>query len=75
MEYKDFKIEKYPQEIAKQLYELSKDMDYMDYEDEKEKVIAELEKALYHLKTVCENEHNKEYFRILYRILEKIEAV
>ena len=72
---KNFEVEKYPQEIAEQLYELSKDMDYMDYEFEKEEVIAELEKALYYLKTLCENEHNQEYFRILYRILERIEAV
>lgn len=72
---KNFEVEKYPQEMAEQLYELTKDMDYMDYEDEKEEVIAELEKALYHLKTVCENEHNQEHFRILYRILERLEAV
>ena len=34
-----FEVEKYPQEIAEALYEQAKDMDYMDYEDEKEEVI------------------------------------
>lgn len=72
---KNFEVEKYPQEIAEQLYELSKDMDYIDYEFEKEEVIAELEKALYYLKTIAQNEHNQECFKILYRILERIETV
>jgi len=72
MEHKNFKVEKSPCEIAESLYETSKDMDYMDYEDEKEQVIADLENALYHLKTVCENEHNQNYFRTFYKILERI---
>lgn len=67
-----FEVEKYPQEIAEALYEQAKDMDYMDYEDEKELVLADLENALYDLKAICENEHNKDYFRTLYRILERI---
>lgn len=67
-----FEVEKYPQEIAEALYEQAKDMDYMDYEDEKEEVLGDLEKALYDLKTICENEHNKECYRTLYRILERI---
>lgn len=69
---KDFKIEKYPNEIANKLYELAKDMDYIDYEEEEEEIKAQLENALYHLKTICENENNKEYFRIFYKILERI---
>jgi len=67
-----FEVEKYPQEIAEALYEQAKDMDYMDYEDEKELVIADLENALYDLKAICENEHNKECYRTLYKILERI---
>ena len=67
-----FKVEKYPQEIAEALYEQAKDMDYMDYENEKEEVLADLEKALYTLKSTCENPYNKECFRTLYRILERI---
>lgn len=64
--------EKSTQEIAENLYELSKDMDYMDYEEEKESVINELENALYHIKTIAQNEHNQEYFRTLYNILQRI---
>ena len=67
-----FEVEKYPQEIAEELYELAKDMDYMDYEDEKEMVLGDLENAIYHLKAICENEYNNDYFRTFYRILERI---
>lgn len=67
-----FEVERYPQEIAEALYEQAKDMDYIDYEDEKELVITDLENALYDLKAICENEHNKECYRTLYRILERI---
>lgn len=64
--------EKSPREIAESLYELAKDMDYMDYEDTKEETIAELENAIYYLKTVAENEYNKDYFRLLYNVLQMI---
>lgn len=64
--------EKSTQEIAENLYELSKDMDYMDYEEEKESVINDLENALYHIKTIAQNEHNQEYFRTFYNILQRI---
>lgn len=67
-----FKVEKYPQEIAERLYELAKDMDCMDYEDEKEEILTDLENALYNLKTICENKYNYEYYTTLYRILERI---
>lgn len=67
-----FEIEKYPQEIAEALYEQAKDMDYMDYEDEKEEVLSDLENALYDLKAICENKYNKKCYRTLYRILERI---
>lgn len=64
--------EKSTQEIAEKLYELSKDMDYMDYEEEKENVINDLENALYYIKTISQNEHNQEYFRTFYNILQRI---
>ena len=67
-----FEVEKHPQEIAEALYEQAKDMDYMDYEDEKEQVLADLEMALYDLKTICENEYNHKHYTTLYRILERI---
>lgn len=64
--------EKSTQEIAEKLYELSKDMDYMDYEEEKESVINDLENALYYIKTISQNEYNQEYFRTFYNILQRI---
>lgn len=33
----NFKIEKFPDEIANKLFELAKDMDFQDYEEEKNK--------------------------------------
>lgn len=64
--------EKSTQEIAENLYELSKDMDYMDYEEEKENIVNDLENALYYIKTIAQNEHNQEYFRTFYNILQRI---
>lgn len=68
----NIEFEKCPQEIAERLYELAKDMDCMDYEEEKETIISELENALYWLKAAASNEYNNEYFRVLYNILERI---
>ncbi len=67
-----FNVEVYPHEIAEKLYELAKDMDYMDYEDDKKRVIGELEDALYVLKACAENTMNFDYFRTMYRILERL---
>lgn len=67
-----FKREKYPQEIAERLYELAKDMDYMDYEEEKEQILADLEDALYDLLAIAQNEYNKDCYRTMYNILERI---
>ena len=69
---KNFKIEKFPVEIANKLYELAKDMDFWDYEEEKEEILNDLENALYYLKAICENKKNSDYFRTLYKILENI---
>ena len=69
---KNIEFEKCPQEIAKRLYELAKDMDCADYEEEKEKILSELENALYWLKATASNEYNNEYFRTFYQILENI---
>ena len=60
------------QEIAHNLYENMKDMDYMDYEDTKEETINQLIDALYHLKTVAQNEYNQDYFRTLWNCLQQI---
>lgn len=64
--------DKSPLEIAERLYELTKDMDYMNYEETKEQDIAELENALYWLKAAAQNDMNKDYFRYLYNILQRI---
>ena len=34
--------------------------------------IKEIERALYHLKTIAENEYNQEYFRTLLKVLKNI---
>lgn len=68
----NFEIEKFPDEIANKLFELSKDMDFLDYEEEKKQILSDLENVLYYLKAVAENPYNAEYFRTLYRILENI---
>ena len=59
-------------EIACKLYELAKDMDYMDYKDEKEQIINEIEQGVYYIKTIASNEHNADYFRTFYNILQAI---
>ena len=62
----------HPKEIAERLYELAKDMDYMDYEEEKEQILADLEDALYDLLTIAQNEYNKDCYRTMYNILERL---
>lgn len=69
---KNFEIEKFPEEIANKLYELAKDMDFADYEEEKEKILNDLINAIYYVKTICENPYNNDFFRTFYRILENI---
>lgn len=63
------KIEKYPEEIAETLYNLSADMDAQDY---KEQELKDLTNALYDLKAICENEHNQDYYRTLWKALERL---
>ena len=59
-------------EIANKLYELAKDMDWMDYEEEKERTINEIEQGIYYIRTMAENEYNADYFRTFYNILQAI---
>ena len=65
----DYIIEKSPQEIALTLYELIKDM---DYEEEKEQVLSDIENALYYLKAIADNKYNADYFRTFYKALERL---
>jgi phosphoribosyl-ATP pyrophosphohydrolase len=69
---KNFEIEKHPQEIADKLYEMQKDMNFADYEEEKEKIVKELTDCLYVLMANAQNEYNMDYWRTLYRVLENI---
>lgn len=57
-------------EIAEILFENAKDMDFADYEDDKEQIINDLENAIYYLKTIAKNEYNQEYFRTFYNTLQ-----
>ena len=57
-------------DVATNLYERAKDMDFMDYEDDKEHIITELENALYYIKACAQNEKNHDYFRVLHNILQ-----
>jgi hypothetical protein len=59
-------------EIALHLYNLSCDMDFMDYEEVKDQTIVEIENCLYYLKTVAQNKYNDEYFRTFLKCLETI---
>lgn len=57
------KFEYFPNEITTALCEYTNITDKETYEN----CIS----SLYYLKTICENEHNAEYFRDMYRVLEK----
>ncbi|MBO5888681.1 MAG: hypothetical protein J6Q58_00900 [Clostridia bacterium] len=59
-------------EIAGRLYELAKDMDWMDYDEEIEQIISEIEQCIYYIKTIASNEHNADYFRTFYNILQPL---
>lgn len=64
--------EKSVEEIVNKLYELSKDMDYMDYKEWEEQVKADIENAIYYIKAIAENEYNPNYFITFYNILQRI---
>lgn len=64
--------EKDTMEIAEKLFELSKDMDFLDYEEEKNEILNKLENAIYNIKAIAKNKYNNEYWRVLYNILQKI---
>lgn len=58
------------EELALILYENSKDMDFADYEDTKEKTLNELQEALYQIETIAKNEYNKDYWRTFWNALQ-----
>ena len=64
-----FKIEKYPQDIAETLIELSHLNDGNIAIDQ---IRNDLICALYDIKATCENEYNHDYWKTLYRTLEAV---
>ena len=64
--------EKDPQEIADRLYELAKDIDFSDYEEQEEETKAGLINCIYDLKAIAQNKYNSDYYRIFYNILQRI---
>jgi len=77
----NWKANNYPEEIAEALlHAVGHDAniedgegspEYADITAEKEDVVE----ALYHLKAVCENPYNKDYFRTFYNILDELRDV
>ena len=59
-------------EIIERIVELSKDMDFADYEETEEEERKQLEDALYQLKALAQNEYNFEYWRTLWNALQRI---
>lgn len=58
------------EELALTLYNNAMDMDFMDYEDTKEKTLNELQEALYQIETIAKNEYNKDYWRTFWNALQ-----
>lgn len=69
---KEFKYKEHYSDIAQALYNLSCDMDFNDYEEQKEIELEELENALAHIYTIAQNQYNADYWRILWRALENL---
>ena len=57
------KFEYYPWDVAAALVELG---------GGNNKTVDELTNALYHIKALCENEYNSDYWRVFYKTLEEI---
>jgi len=58
--------------IAEKIYNLACDMDFNDYQEQKQEEINQIEEALYTIKVYCENEHNRDYWRYLFLALAKM---
>lgn len=59
-------------ETAKALYQLSCDIDFPYYAETQKQELSEIENALYHIKTICENDLNFDYWRTFARCLDSI---
>lgn len=62
-------------ELAERLYEIATESnpeEAENYDYMKEDEIKQLEEALYYLKTVANNEMNKDYFKVLWNVLQSL---
>ena len=60
------------EELSEYLYNLTKDMDFLDNEETKEKELEDIKNFLYHLKTISKNEYNEKYFKTFWNLLQLI---
>ena len=60
------------EEITERLFDLSTDMDYMDYQEQHAEIKTNIEEALYQLKAIAKNKYNAEYWRIFWNILQNL---
>lgn len=60
-------------EIANILYNKNLDMDGLDYIENKEQEITQLENALYQVKAYAENEYNQDYWRTFWNALQTLQ--
>lgn len=67
-----FEVNEYPQEIAEALYSKVVDMDYADHAESANAEISQLTVAIYDVMCIAKNEYNDDYWRTLYRALEKL---
>ena len=59
--------------IAESLYYMAEDMDAGDYAENKEQDIDAIENAIFHIKTIAENEDNLNYWRTFLELLTRFE--
>lgn len=61
--------------VATKLYDMCCDMDYMDYEETKEKELNDIENVLYYIKSCAENPYNNDCWRTFYNLLENLDEI
>jgi len=61
-----------PETIAQALYKMACDLDFSDYEENREKDISDLIDCLYQIKAIAQNPHNNDYYRTFLLCLERI---
>lgn len=54
------------------IQEMAKTLCLLAVDNLSDELIKEFESALYHLKAAAENSYNSDYFRVMFRVLERI---